>query len=87
MLRKGASLTGLMNYKSIFNTLGDNVRTNMAFDEMINVQKNYHAAIGEVEQLHFQEGNSQRINGIWYYLMDDEELAEITTELKDHLEL
>ena len=33
VLRKGASLTGLMNYKSIFAALGDNVQTNMTFDE------------------------------------------------------
>ncbi len=76
VLRKGASLTGLMNYKGIFNALGDNVRTNMTFDEMIDVQKNYRSALGKVEQLHFQDGNGQKMNGIWYYLMDDEELAE-----------
>ena len=65
-----------MNYKSVFAALGDNVQTNMAFDEMINVQKSYHSALGEVEQLHFQEGNDQRKNGIWYYLMDNEDFRK-----------
>jgi polyisoprenyl-teichoic acid--peptidoglycan teichoic acid transferase len=87
VLRKGASLTGLMNYKSVFNALGNNVRTNMTFDEMITIQKNYRSALGEVEQLHFQDGNGQRMDGIWYYLMDDEELSDITEELRRHLEL
>lgn len=87
VLRKGASLTGLMNYKSIFNALGDNVRTNMTFDEMTDVQKNYRSALGEVEQFHFQDGNGQRMNGIWYYLMDDEELGKITVAFKEHLGL
>jgi LCP family protein required for cell wall assembly len=87
VLRKGASLTGIMNYKNIFNALGNNVRTNMTFDEMTDVQKNYRPALGKVEQLHFQDGNGQRMNDIWYYLMDDKELAEISKALKMHLEL
>lgn len=87
VLRKGASLTGLMNYKNIFNALGSNVRTNMTFEEMIDVQKNYRSALGTVEQLHFQDGKGQKMNGIWYYLMDDQELAEISKTLREHLEL
>ena len=85
VLRKGASLSGLMNYKSIFQTLGRNTRTNMTFDEMVDVQKNYRSALGKVERLHFQEGNGQMIDGIWYYLMDDDELLKVTDELKEHL--
>ncbi len=87
VLRKGASLSGLMNYKSIFTALGTSVRTNMTFDEMSDVQKNYRSALGKVEQLHFQNGDGQMINGIWYYLMNEEELSGITDELKSHLEL
>lgn len=85
VLRKGASLSGMMNYKSIFNALGDNVRTNMTFDEMFDIQKNYRSALGKVERLHFQNGNGQMIDGIWYYVMDDAELLGITSELKEHL--
>lgn len=87
VLRKGASLTGLMNYKGIFNALGHNVRTNMTFDEMTDVQKNYRSALGKVVQLHFQDGDGQKMNGIWYYLMDEEELAKVSKELRAHLEL
>lgn len=87
VLRKAASLTGLMNYKRFFAALGDNVKTNMTFDEMVHVQKNYHSALGEVEQPHYQKGNDQRNNGISYYLMDKEELLEISMELKNHLGL
>ncbi|MBO0588029.1 LCP family protein [Sporosarcina sp. E16_8] len=87
VLRKGASLTGLRNYKSVFNALGNNVRTNMTFEEMTDVQKNYRSALSKVEQLHFQDGNGKKMNGIWYYLMDDEELVEVSRALKAHLGL
>lgn len=87
VLRKGASLSGMMNYKSIFQALGSNIRTNMTFDEMVDIQKNYRSALGKVEQLHFQNGNGQMIDGIWYYVMDDAELLGITDELKEHLRM
>jgi len=85
VLRKGASLSGMMNYKSIFHSLGRNIRTNMTFDEIVDIQKNYRSALGKVERLHFRNGNGQMIDGIWYYVMDDEELLGITSELKEHL--
>lgn len=85
VLRKGASLSGLMNYKSVFHALGRNFRTNMTFEEMVDVQKKYRSALVTVEQLHFQKGNGQIIDGIWYYIMDDNELLSITNELKEHL--
>ncbi|WP_318618110.1 LCP family protein [Sporosarcina sp. YIM B06819] len=87
ILRKGASLTGLMNYKSIFNALGHNVRTNLTFDEMSDIQKNYRSALDKVEQLHFQNGDGHMIDGIWYYLMDDVERQGVIDTLKAHLEM
>ncbi len=63
-MRKGASLSRIINYKSIFQTLGSNVRTNMTFDEMVDIQKIYRIALGSVELLHFQKANGQMIDGI-----------------------
>ena len=86
-LRKGASLTGLINYKSILNTLGNNVRTNMSFEEMMEVQKNYRDALGTVEQLYFTAGKGEIKNSIWYYILDEEELEHISQELIQHLSI
>ena len=87
VLREGASVNSLVNYKSIFGAIGDNVRTNMTFDEMVDVQANYRDAFGKVDQLYIQNGAGQKIDGIYYYMMNDEELNEIKTTLKTHLEL
>ena len=88
VLEEGTSLTSLLNYRSVFNALGDNVKTNMTFDEMIYVQKNYRDAVGTVEQLRFENGTGKRMNGnVWYYMMNDLELQEISHALKHHLEL
>ena len=88
VLHEGTSIKSLLNYKNVFTSLGDNVKTNMTFDEMVDVQKNYRSAAANVEQLHFEKGEGKRMNGgIWYYLMDETELQEVTTTLKQHLEL
>ncbi|EGA90816.1 membrane-bound transcriptional regulator LytR [Planococcus donghaensis MPA1U2] len=87
IMKKGASVNSLLNYKDIFNALGDNVRTNMTFDEMMDVQSNYRDAIGTVDQLMVEDGTGETINGIWYYMMNDAELAEIQSTLKTHLNM
>ena len=77
--KQGKSFTSLLNYRSVFNALGDNVKTNMTFDEMVDVQKNYRDAADKIEQLRFEKGTGKRMNGgVWYYMMDEEELQEIT---------
>ncbi len=86
VMRKGASANSLMNYNEIFDALGTNVRTNMSFDEMKDVQKNYRDAVGTVDQMIIEDGYGETINGIWYYMMNQAELAEIQQTLKNHLE-
>lgn len=87
VLEEGASVKSLVNYRSIFNALGSNVQTNMTFDEMIDVQKNYRDAIGTVDQLYFEKGTGGKTNGVWYYHMNEAELAEKQDFLKEHLEI
>ncbi|QMT16768.1 LCP family protein [Planococcus maritimus] len=87
VMKKGASINSLWNYKDIFDALGQNVRTNMTFDEMVDVQRNYQDAVANVDQMIVEDGYGETINGIWYYMMDDAELAEIQSTLKEHLEL
>lgn len=82
---QAVSATTLFNYPKIFDALGDNVKTNMEFNEMIDVQKNYRNATKEVEQLSFENGYGETIGGIWYYMMDQQELAEVQTAMKAQL--
>lgn len=87
VLEEGASVKSLVNYRSIFNALGSNVQTNMTFDEMMDVQKNYRDAIGTIDQLYFEKGTGGKTNGVWYYHMNEAELAEKQDFLKEHLEI
>lgn len=87
IMREGASVNSLVNYGDIFRALGTNVRTNMEFSEMMDVQKNYRSAVGQVDQIVVEDGYGETINGVWYYMMDENELNEIKAVLKGHLEM
>ncbi|SIT73729.1 polyisoprenyl-teichoic acid--peptidoglycan teichoic acid transferase TagU [Edaphobacillus lindanitolerans] len=87
VIKKGASLDSLMNYRSIFGAISKNVRTNLTFDEMNDLQKNYRDATRNVNQIIVEKGQGQKMDGIWYYLMNDEELDSISSQLKQQLEI
>lgn len=86
IINKGASVTGLTNYQEIFNALGDNIQTNLAFDDMMDIQKNYRSASNSIEQLSI-DGSGTLINSIYYYIVTDEEKARIQRLLQEHLEI
>lgn len=87
ILKKGASLNSLLHYKELLTTLADNIRTNMTFDQMIDIQKGYKDALTNVESISLTKGSGKRMNDIWYYVPDEEELTGVTMLLKEHLEL
>ncbi|WP_040758162.1 LCP family glycopolymer transferase [Sporosarcina newyorkensis] len=87
VLKKGASLKSFVNYKDIFSSIENNVRTNMTFDDMKELQANYKETVNHIEQLIFKKGEGMKRNGVWYYIINDAELKVIRKELKTHLEL
>ena len=86
ILNKGASLSSLTNYQSIFEALGKNVETNLTFDEMMSIQSHYRSALNSIKQMSI-EGKNETINGVWYFIVPDEERTKIQNQLKQHLEM
>ncbi|MCC3648529.1 LytR family transcriptional regulator [Cytobacillus oceanisediminis] len=86
VIKKGISVNSLTNFDDIFGALGKNVRTNMTFAEMKDIQKNYRDAAGNIEQMTIS-GNGQTINNIWYLIVSSDEQQRVQNELKSHLEL
>lgn len=87
VIQQGMSVNAILKLNAVLDSVGDNVRTNMSYTEMKNVQANYRSAAGKVDQLYFKNGAGETINGIWYYIMNDQELASVQSELKTHLDL
>lgn len=85
IMKKGASVENILKYKDIFNSVSNNVRTNLSFNEIVDIQKNYRSATKQMDQLYFEKGQGQMINGVWYYVMNEGELAEVSGALREHL--
>lgn len=86
VIKEGASLNSLTNFDDIFDALGKNVKTNITFNDMVDIQKNYKSAAGNIEQFSI-EGTGQTINKVWYLVVSDAEKTEIQNKLKDHLDI
>lgn len=84
IVNKGASFGSLTKFDNIFTALGTNVKTNMTFDEMVDIQKHYKSAAGNIEQMTFQASGT-KINGVYYLQVSAEEQLRVQNELKDHL--
>nr|WP_309098524.1 LytR family transcriptional regulator [Fredinandcohnia onubensis] len=86
VIKQGASLTSLPKAGDILNIFGENIQTNLTFDQMLDIQKNYKAASTTLEQSQIA-GRGTRIDGIYYYIVPEEERTALTAKLKQHLEM
>ena len=86
VVNEGASLSSLKNYSGIFSALGNNVKTNLTFDQMVDIQKNYKAAGSNIQQMEIK-GNGTMMDGVYYLLIPQEEQLRVQNELKAQLEL
>lgn len=84
VIKQGASFTILTNYKDIFDALGNNIQTNLTFKEIKNIQSNYRSAVKNIDQITVK-GSGTKINGIYYYVVTDEEIANIQNQLKEQV--
>ena len=86
VINKGANISSITKFGDMFGVVRDNVKTNLTFDEMWDIQANYKAAAQNLEQFQVK-GSDSKINGIYYYSVPEEERLTLSNQLKDHLEL
>jgi len=86
IIKKGASISGLTNYDEILGALSDNVETSLSMQEMISMQKSYMKAADSIEKIEIP-GENKKIDGTWYYIVDEETRQEISDDLRTHLGL
>ncbi|MEK3886207.1 LCP family glycopolymer transferase [Bacillus sp. FSL K6-3431] len=85
ILNEGSSISSLLKYDGVFNALGENIKTNLTFKEMVGIQQQYKGLEKNIEQFQFQNGDGGYIGKYWYYFPDEEELSEFQIMLKKHL--
>lgn len=86
VINKGANISSITKIDDILDVLGSNVRTNLTFDEMVDIQTNYKDARHNLTQYQIT-GSGTRIDNIYYLIVPEEERLSISKQLKEHLEL
>lgn len=86
VIKEGASISSLSKAPDIFHAIGSNVKTNLTFEEMMDIQKNYKEAGRNIEQL-VVHSEGKMIENIYYGLVTMAEQKRIQDELKSQLEL
>src|SRR5699024_4642859 len=86
-IKKATSISSVLKYDNMIDAVGDNMKTNLTFDEMKSL-----VAYGtskddlDIETLQL-EGTDYQPSGTYYWKVDDAALAETQSKLKQHLEL
>ncbi|MFD2044507.1 LCP family protein [Ornithinibacillus salinisoli] len=87
VLKESASTSTVFKLGDIIEAVGDNMTTNLAFDEMKTFSTyglNTNLSISTINL----EGNGGFMeDGLWYFVADEQDRHDIEVELKDHLGL
>ncbi|MEH7444917.1 hypothetical protein V7201_21675 [Bacillus sp. JJ1122] len=79
-------MSSLGNYEEILAALGGNIKTNLTFGEMYNIQFKYKEAGKKIDEIELK-GTGSKMDGIYYYQVDESEKQRVQKELKTHLEI
>lgn len=86
IIKKGANISSVTKFGDMFEVIENNVKTNLTFDDMWDIQSNYKSARNKVVQ-HQLKGQGTKINRIYYYKVYESDRASISNELKESLAL
>lgn len=87
VLNEAVSVNIILKYDSILKLLEKNVAMNMNISDIYNIQKKYSSSLKNVEQLYLTNGTGTMMNSIYYYIIDENELAVVQSTLQQHLEV
>ncbi|MTD38461.1 LytR family transcriptional regulator [Erwinia sp. CPCC 100877] len=86
IVKKIISIDGVSKYRKILDAVKANVKTDLTWDDMVDIQKKYMPAFNNIDSLQL-EGEGQEINGIYYQILDPTKLYETQTNLRAQLGL
>jgi len=84
IVNKVISLDGVAKYRKILDAVKDNVKTDLTWDNMVDIQKKYMPAFKDIDSLQL-DGEGTEIGGIYYQLLDPTKLFEVQTDLRAQL--
>ncbi|PKR77776.1 transcriptional regulator LytR [Halalkalibacillus sediminis] len=82
---EAASFDSVARVNPLLDAAGTNAESNVEMDDMRNLFLHYRGARDETIKEEIQ-GSGQRMNGLWYYVVSDEEQQRIRSLLSEHME-
>ncbi|WP_096185797.1 LCP family glycopolymer transferase [Evansella halocellulosilytica] len=86
IIEEGAQFSSVTKAQSLLDAMGNNIATNLNFDQMMKIQSNYRSVRHNMTTLEI-DGYGERIDNIWYYIVPEEERLRVSGELQAHLGL
>ncbi|MDF2946785.1 MAG: lytR [Bacillales bacterium] len=86
ILTKSMNITTVNKISGIVNAIGDNIETNIKTTSALDLRKGYLPATKTSETLALK-GKGSKINGVYYYIVDETTKQDISNRLRQHLEL
>lgn len=83
---KASSIRSFTKYDDIIRAVGDNMKTDMTFDEMKSLFAYVKTGTPRIDSLTL-EGASDMSTGVYYYQLDEANVAEVSETLQAHLGL
>lgn len=83
LIKKGKSFSSLMNFQQILSIAGENIITNLSFEEMKFIFNHYRKIQYNIETAEVK-GTDSTLDGVYYYIVSEEERLNISEQLKEH---
>ena len=84
IMKQATSVSSITKYGNLIDAVGDNMKTNMTFNEMKSFLAYTKGGMPDVETINIG-GIDDKSTGIWYWLPNEEELQDLKLELRQHL--
>lgn len=86
IVNKVVSLDGVSNYRKLLDAAGNNVTTDLDWDDMLDIATNYTSAFQTIKQDQLK-GKDTTINDVYYQILGQNDLLSIQNQLKKQLEI
>lgn len=85
MFNEALSFNSVLNVNKLINAVGNNMKTNIPFNQMVALSTNFISPSLSIETIPLQ--GYDLITDLYYFDLDKEHLDEVKTTLKNHLEI
>ncbi|EAE7355258.1 LytR family transcriptional regulator [Listeria monocytogenes] len=84
IVSEATSISSVSKYSDIIEVVGDNMKTNLTFNQMLSIAKYGMTNKIDIKSLNLK-GDSNPMDGIYYYKLDESSVQSISNEFADEL--